>query len=298
MALRGTALATGRASDRSPLVEPRRASVLDIDRNTETSISQAYGMRFLATLLLIALLVLGVWTFMDADKHGWWLPPIASSYGKQVDDLFDLILYMVAFFFVLTEGILIYCVFAYSKKRHDKATFTHGNHKLEMVWTIIPALLLLVIAFSQMKTWADIKFEGNMPNQEPIAEVYASQFDWRVKYPGADGKFGTMDDIENPFEFVVPVNEKVKFILRSRDVIHSFFVPYFRLKQDAVPGMAIPVWFQATHEGNYDLVCAELCGWGHYKMAGRIKVVSRPAFDEWMKKMQKDLVSNGKEDKS
>jgi cytochrome c oxidase subunit 2 len=186
----------------------------------------------------------------------------------------------------------------YSKKRHDKATFTHGNHKLEMVWTIIPVILLLVIAFSQMKTWADIKFEGNMPDKAPIAEVYASQFDWRFRYPGADGKLGTADDIENPFEFVVPVNEKLRFILRSRDVIHSFFVPYFRLKQDAVPGMAIPVWFEATKEGTYDLVCAELCGWGHYKMAGRVRVVSRAAYDAWMKKMTEDLNSNGKEEKS
>jgi cytochrome c oxidase subunit 2 len=248
--------------------------------------------------LFLAVLVLGVWTFMDAGNHGWWLPPIVSSYGANVDFLFNLILWMVAFFFVLTEGILVYCVFVYGKKRHDKATFTHGNHKLEMVWTIIPAGLLLVIAFWQMNTWAEIKFQGNLPQQAPIAEVYASQFDWRFRYPGEDGKFGTMDDIENPFEFVVPANEKVLFLLRSRDVIHSFFVPLFRLKQDAVPGMSIPVWFEAMKEGNYDLVCAELCGWGHYKMAGRIKVVSRPAYDEWMKKMKKDFLSNGKEDKS
>jgi cytochrome c oxidase subunit 2 len=235
---------------------------------------------------------------MDAGHHGWWLPPIVSSYGASVDFLFNLILWMVAFFFVLTEGILVYCVFVYGKKRHDKATFTHGNHKLEMVWTIIPAGLLLLIAFWQMNTWAEIKFQGNLPQQAPIAEVYASQFDWRIRYPGEDGKFGTMDDIENPFEFVVPANEKVLFMLRSRDVIHSFFVPFFRLKQDAVPGMSIPVWFEATKEGSYDLVCAELCGWGHYKMAGRIKVVSRPKFDEWMNKMKKDFLSNGKEDKS
>src|SRR3954469_25116554 len=104
--------------------------------------------------------------------------------------------------------------------------------------------------------------KDNTPTSPPTAEVNASQFDWRFRYPGADGKLGTADDIENPFEFVVPVHEEVLFILRSRDVIHSFFVPYFRLKQDAVPGMAIPVWFEATQEGTYDLVCAELCGWG------------------------------------
>jgi cytochrome c oxidase subunit 2 len=255
-------------------------------------------MRLITTLLLLALLVLGVWTFADAHNHGWWLPPIVSSYGAEIDGLFYLILWMVTFFFVLTEGILIWCVFAYSKKRATKSTFTHGHHKLEMLWTGIPAVLLLVIAFTQMGAWARVKYASHFPNAEPIAEVYASQFDWRFRYPGDDGKFGTMDDVENPFEFVVPVNEPVMFHLRSRDVIHSFFVPYMRLKQDAVPGMTIPVWFEATQEGSYDLVCAELCGWGHYKMAGRVRVVSKPAFEEWLKKAKKEMNSNGTEDKS
>jgi cytochrome c oxidase subunit 2 len=107
-----------------------------------------------------------------------------------------------------------------------------------------------------------------------------------------------MDDIESPFEFVVPVGEPVRFQLRSRDVIHSFFVPYLRIKQDAMPGMSIPVWFQAEKEGSYDLVCAELCGWGHYKMAGRLKVLSRPAYDAWLKQARTEMLSNGSEDKS
>jgi cytochrome c oxidase subunit 2 len=255
-------------------------------------------MRFLLTLLLIATLVLGVWTFMDAHNHGWWLPPNVSSYGPHIDQLFYLILGMVGFFFVLTEGILIWCVFRYARKSETKADFTHGNHKLEMLWTAIPGALLLVITFTQMGTWAEIKYKGSFPNVAPIAEVWASQFDWRVRYPGDDGKFGTMDDIENPFEFVVPVNEPVLFHLRSRDVIHSFFVPYLRLKQDAMPGMVIPVWFQVTQEGSYDLVCAELCGWGHYKMAGRLRVVSRAAYEEWLKKAKLEMLSNGTEDKS
>jgi cytochrome c oxidase subunit 2 len=254
-------------------------------------------MRLLLTLLFLALMVLGVWTFMDAHNHGWWLPPSVSSYGGDIDRLFYLILYMVGFFFVLTEGILIWCVFNYSAKRSTKSDFTHGNHKLEMAWTAIPGALLLVITFTQMHTWAEVKFKSRFPDAKPIAEVWASQFDWRFRYPGPDGKFGTMDDVENPFEFVVPVKEQVLFNLRSRDVIHSFFVPYFRLKQDAMPGMVIPVWFQCDQEGTYDLVCAELCGWGHYKMAGRVKVVSRPAYEAWLAKAQKDLMSNGSEDK-
>jgi cytochrome c oxidase subunit II len=255
-------------------------------------------MRILATLLFLAVLVLGVWTFVTADQYGWWLPENVSSYGGDIDKLFYLILWMVAFFFVATEAILVYCVFAYTSKKPGKSTFTHGNHKLELFWTGVPALLLLVIAFTQMGTWAEIKFADNFPKGPPMAEVYASQFDWRFRYPGDDGQFGTMDDIENPYEFVVPVNEKVMFQLRSRDVIHSFFVPLFRVKQDAMPGMTIPVWFEAKKEGTYDLVCAELCGWGHYKMAGRVRVVSRAAFDQWLKDMRKEMFSNGKEEHS
>jgi cytochrome c oxidase subunit II len=255
-------------------------------------------MRLLATLLFLALLVLGVWTFVDADNHGWWLPANVSSYGGEIDHLFYVILWMVAFFFVLTEAILVWCVFAYSSKKKGKSTFTHGNHKLELFWTGVPALLLLAIAFLQMKVWAEVKFKDNFPDGPPLAEVYASQFDWRFRYPGDDGRFGTMDDIENAYEMVVPVGEPVKFDLRSRDVIHSFFVPLFRVKQDAMPGMTIPVWFEAQEEGTYDLVCAELCGWGHYKMAGRVRVVSRPAYEKWLEDQRKQMFSNGTEDQS
>lgn len=146
-----------------------------------------------------------------------------------------------------------------------------------------------------MGTWANIKFKGNFPEGPPLAEVYASQFDWRIRYPGADGVFGTMDDLENPFEFVVPAGEKVLFNLKSRDVIHSFFVPQFRLKQDATPGMTIPVWFQAEEEGTYDLICAELCGWGHYKMAGRVRVVPRAEYEQWLADLEANMYDNGTE---
>ena len=252
-------------------------------------------MRILSTLLFLGLLVFGIYTFMDAHEHGWWLPANVSTFGPDIDKLFYLILWLVGFFFLLTEAVLVYCVWVYSRKRDTKATFTHGNHKLEMIWTAIPALILLFIAFAQMGTWADIKFKGNFPKVAPLAEVYASQFDWRMRYPGADGVFGTMDDLENPFELVVPVGEPVVFNLKSRDVIHSFFVPQFRLKQDATPGMTIPVWFQAEETGSYDLICAELCGWGHYKMAGRVRVVPRAEYEQWLADLEADMFDNGTE---
>lgn len=268
-------------------------------------------MRLIVTLLLFLVPVLGVWTFMSADEYGWWFPINVSTYGGQIDYLFNLIMAMVGITFVGTEVLLAWFFFKYSKRRGDKAVFSHGNHKLEMIWTAIPAVLLLFIAFSQMSAWANIKFEGSFPDgeysvDEPIAELWASQFDWRTRYPGADGQLGTVDDIERAFEFVVPADEDVVFDLRSRDVIHSFFVPEFRIKQDALPGHTIPVWFNASlrpedveaglDESSYDLVCAELCGWGHYKMAGRVRVMNRDKYDQWLADLSADWFNNGSED--
>jgi cytochrome c oxidase subunit 2 len=259
-------------------------------------------MRFVYALLFLLVPVLGVWTFWIAPDHGWWFPPELSSYGQDIDHLFNVIMWMVAITFVATEVLLVYCIFRFGKKRHDQADFTHGNHTLEMVWTAVPALLLLFIAFSQMGTWAEIKFADSFPKEgpysisRPIAEVYASQFDWRVRYPDADGNFKGADIVEKPFEFTVPVGVKVVFNLKSRDVLHSFFVPVFRLKQDAVPGMTIPMWFQAEEVGEYDLICAELCGWGHYKMAGRVRVLPQDEYDAWMAAEREALYANGTEE--
>lgn len=264
-------------------------------------------MRFLATLLFLALLVFGVWSFQAAESFGAWLPPYVSSFGGAIDGLFYLILWMVTFFFILTEGVLIYCVWRFSKKDPSKALFSHGSHKLEMLWTAVPAGLLLLIAFAQMSAWANMRFEKNLPEGEPIAVAWASQFDWRFQYPGADGVLGTMDDFESAHDFVVPLGEPVKFILRSRDVIHSFSVPQFRLKQDAMPGMAIPVWFQVGEPkedgdamiekaGDYELICMELCGWGHYKMAGMVRVLPRDEYDAWVADQQAKFMSNGIEE--
>lgn len=243
-------------------------------------------LRSLVTLLLLAVPVLGVWTFMKAEDWGLWFPPIVSSYGGDIDHLFYVILWMVTITFVGTEMLLVWFVFRYSKKDPTRATYTHGNHTLELVWTAIPALLLIFVAFSQMEAWSDVKLnfpeEGPYTVEKPLMEVYGSQFDWRVRYPDAQGNFEGADVIEVPYDITVPADTKVVFRLKSRDVLHSFFVPVFRLKQDAVPGMAIPVWFEATQPGSYDLICAELCGWGHYKMAGKVHVLPRDEFDAWL----------------
>ena len=135
-----------------------------------------------------------------------------------------------------------------------------------------------------MNAWADVKMRKpkDMP---PTVEVTARQFEWRLRYPGPDGKLGTPDDIHHVNDLHIPVDEEVLVQLESMDVLHDFFLPNLRIKQDAVPGMSIPVWFRATDTGTYDLVCAELCGWGHYKMKGRLTIESRASFDQWLAKM-------------
>ena len=258
-------------------------------------------MRITSTLLILATVVLGVWSFVIAPEHGWWFPEDISTFGHEIDSLFNIITGLVGVTFVLTTGVLTWEVWAFSAKRESKAQFTHGSHTLEKIWTAIPALILLYIAVAQLGTWTEIKRVSQFPDtvyseESPIAEVWASQFDWRVMYPDEEGNFRGMNTVESPFELVVPVKTPVVFNLRSRDVLHSFFVPNLRLKQDAVPGMTIPVWFQAERTGEFDLICAELCGWGHYKMAGRLIVKTQEDYDAWLAAKRADLKDNGSED--
>ncbi len=243
-------------------------------------------LRVTVTLLFLAVPVLGVWTFVKADDWGLWFPPAVTTYADRIDRLFYVILWMVTVTFVLTEALLVWFILRYTKRDSSHATYTHGNHTLEMVWTAIPALLLIIVAFSQMGAWSTVKMnfpeDGPYTPEKPLMEVWASQFDWRVRYPDQEGNFQGADVIEVPYDITVPVDTQVVFRLKSRDVLHSFFVPRFRLKQDAVPGMSIPVWFEASETGDYDLICAELCGWGHYKMAGRVHVLERDEFERWL----------------
>jgi cytochrome c oxidase subunit 2 len=253
--------------------------------------------RALWTLIFLAVPVLGVWTWVIAPEHHWWFPPYVTTYGEEIDWLFYVILVMVGVTFVLTEGILVWCFFRYSRPSASKAAYTHGNHRLELVWTAIPAVLLLAVAFSQMGAWRTVKMhipDGSQPDEpytaaRPLLEVWGSQFDWHARYPDAQGDFEGADAIETAYHVYVPADTKVVLRLRSRDVLHSFFVPEFRLKQDAVPGMAIPVWFEASEPGDYELICAELCGWGHYKMAGKVHVLPKDEFERWLERERRAL---------
>jgi len=252
--------------------------------------------RVFIALLFLLVPILGVWTFVDADRWGVWFPEVVSTYGGKIDFLFNVILWMVGITFVGTEVILVWAIMRYSKDKDGSATYTHGNHTLEIVWTAIPAVLLIFVAFSQMNAWSTVKMDfpddGPYTLDTPMMEVIAGQFDWWARYPDEQGNFKGTEVIDVSFDIYVPVDTAVVFKLNSRDVLHSFFVPEFRLKQDAVPGMSIPVWFEATKTGSYDLICAELCGWGHYKMAGRVHVVEKQEYEDWLANKRKELYAN------
>ncbi len=234
------------------------------------------------SLLFLAVPVLGVAVFAVAPSIDVWLPKDVSAHGKDIDSLFYFILALTGIVFLGTELLLFWLIWKndVAARGEEKATYIHGNHTLEVIWTIIPAVLMLFLAIYQMNAWADVKMRR--PVMKPTVEVVARQFEWRLRYPGHDGELGTPDDLFLVNDLHVPVDEDVLVQLKSMDVLHSFFLPNLRIKQDAVPGMKIPVWFKATETGQYDLVCAELCGWGHYKMKGRITIESREDFDAWL----------------
>jgi cytochrome c oxidase subunit 2 len=167
----------------------------------------------------------------------------------------------------------------YRHKEGRRAVYSHGNTTLEIIWTIVPAAILIVLSFMSVSTWAKVK--RHVPESDFELHVAAKQFNWEVVYPGSDGKLNTEDDVKFDNDLHVPVNKVVRVHLTSKDVIHSFFLPSLRLKQDAVPGRTILVWFEATKPGKYELPCAELCGFGHSGMKGWLYVHTPEEYAKW-----------------
>ncbi len=232
-------------------------------------------------LLFLLVPVAGVAVMVVGPFYDIWLPVDVSQNGHAIDHLYYFILWLTGSVFVGTELALFYFIWRYDARTHtEPAKFVHGSHKLEVVWTILPAATLVFLAIYQMNVWAADKMRR--PPGLPLAEITGRQFEWRIRYPGRDGRLHTPDDIFEVNDLHVPVGEEVLLALKSEDVLHSFFLPNFRLKQDAVPGMRQMVWFQPTKAGQYDIVCAELCGWGHYKMKGRLTVETRADFEAWL----------------
>lgn len=237
--------------------------------------------------------------------YGWGLPIAASTYAHDID--FGIILIHIAMFaiFILWGIFFTYLLVKYRRRDGVPAQRDKEHGALA---SLAPDLIVMVfeiglIVFYAIPSWSRIKMEFPKPEEANQIDVVAEQFAWNVHYPGKDGKFGRRDPklvhFSNPIgldredeaaeddvvlanEIHVPLGKPTLIRLSSKDVIHSFFIPEFRVKQDAMPGMVIPVWFQPTQTGTFELSCAQLCGFAHSFMRAEVIVQTPEDFEAWL----------------
>jgi cytochrome c oxidase subunit II len=218
------------------------------------------------------------------------LPQAISSFAPEMDQLLYFIYTITGVFFVGLEVYLVYLVVRYRQGSGAKAQYEPGEKWAQIQWifafTLIVLVLDFLIDFKGAKIWASVKEQ--MPVTDVNIKVVAKQFDWTFLYPGKDGQLDTADDISSYRELHVPVGKKIKVILTSQDVIHDFFLPQVRVKQDVMPGREIPAWFDTNQTGTYDIVCNELCGFGHTRMTGLLVVDDEKKFGEWLTAKEKE----------
>ena len=199
-------------------------------------------------------------------------PEQASLQAVSIDQLFGIYIWATAFVFSLIIVPLFYSLVADRRRKGESGDGVHttGNAALEVTWTVIPLLAVFYLAFLGAQSLSNIR---RIDPSAMVVKVIVGQWYYQFQYPD----YGIASA-----ELHLPVNRQVDLTLRAVDVIHSFFVPSFRFKQDAVPGLAIHMHFTPTEIGDYEIACAELCGLGHYKMHGMVHVVSQEDFDKWL----------------
>jgi cytochrome c oxidase subunit 2 len=267
--------------------------------------------------LFALFLVIGLYgVYWEYTVHGsMLLPAAASEHGKKIDEMFNLTLIITTIVFVATHILLFGFSYIYKYSAKRKAYYYPHNNTIEKIWTIVPALVLTVLVLMGFLTWRSIFFKVEDPNHKPLQiEVTSEQFKWSIRYPGADGIVGNKNyklttasntlgidfkdinsrDDEMADEMVLPVGKPVKLILTSKDVIHSFYMPHFRVQLNTVPGMRTIFEFtptkttaemqQETNDPNFNylFLCAKICGAGHYNMQKVVRVVSEAEYKTWI----------------
>lgn len=232
-----------------------------------------------------------------------YFPPGISTYSEAHDDLFALVYWISVGIFMLVQIVLVTFIFKYRHRPGHKSYHYHGNNVVEFTWTLAPTILFAGLGLYSDEMWKVMKYSSRVPTPDVEIDVVGQAFNWHARYPGADGILGKRharyrtatnlfgidptdvrgkDDIVLTGEFNLPINKNVVVHLSSVDVLHSYFLPNFRIKQDAVPGSWIEVWFNGTKTGKYELACAELCGSGHYAMRAVLNMQSDADFAKWM----------------
>lgn len=290
--------------------------VYELTRESEGK-PQGINWNMINGVLFAVFLVVGLYgVYWEYTVHGnMLLPEAASEHGKKIDEMFNLTLILTTVVFIITHIALFAFAYIYKSNGKRKAYFYPHNNALERLWTIIPALALTVLVLMGFLTWRSIFNKIEDPKNLPlIIEVTSSQFQWDVRYPGADGvvgkknyklitginalgiDFNDKNNLDDQFadEIVLPVNKPVRFALTSKDVLHSFYMPHFRVQLNTVPGMTSYFEFTPTitteemkvktndPKFNYILLCAKICGANHFNMQKNVRVVSEQEYKEWV----------------
>jgi cytochrome c oxidase subunit 2 len=210
--------------------------------------------------------------------------PAASTYASEIDLVFTIIFVSVGFWFALTIGTFFWLLWRFRRRDGEKARYLTGDEqypKKIITWAHGAVLLFdIVIVVFAVRVWHEVKI--TLPPAEQTVRIIAQQWAWSFVHPGPDGELDTADDIAMNDELHLEVDRLYHFKLESRDVLHSFSVPVFRLKQDAIPGRVITGWFEPTLTGTYDIQCAEICGIGHGLMPARVVIESPEQHAAWM----------------
>jgi cytochrome c oxidase subunit 2 len=260
--------------------------------------------RFLAQLAVALTLVVGAVAQAfaaptgapggDPPETGYGRPLDVSLDGYRSDWGFKFITVAISILFIIMVAMIIWAMVMHRDRPGHKALYDHGMGKRHLMLTagVAGAIFIGIDGTALFHAYEDITeafFKFPTAEEHPIeVEVFAQQWAWNFRYPGPDGKFGTADDVVTLNDLRLPVGRPVLVKMKSKDVIHSFYLPNFRTKQDIFPGAITKIWFQAKAEGHFEIGCAQHCGANHYKMRGFLTITSQDEFDRWQKQQSAD----------
>ncbi len=262
----------------------------------------------MALLLALIIWALALMTGYLLFNDTYWGPEAISKAAEQIDSAILLTLAITGIAFFSAQFLLGWFIFRY-RDRGQAARYVLGNRFVEYAGMLVTGAVFVYLAIVGQKVFAELHLNPSPPNAVHI-EVTGEQFVWNIRYPGPDGTFGRTepryyekvgnivgivpddpagaDDFMTVNQLAVPVNTPVELTLRSKDVLHSFFLPNLRIKQDSGPGLAIPLRFTAEKTGDYEIVCAELCGLTHYRMFAFLKVLEPDEYAAWLEEMAEE----------
>ena len=254
----------------------------------------------MAIAIVIVLLVIGSLVFHFVSP--WWFTPLASNWGS-IDSTINLTLWVVGIVFVVVNLFLAYVIYKFRYQKNRRAAYEPENPKLETRLTVITTIGVAGMLVPGLFVWGQFI---SVPEESDLIEVVGQQWHWSFRLPGKDGVLGRTAiervNEKNPFgldindqhsaddiliksnTLHIPIDRPVKVLLRSKDVLHNFAVPQFRVKMDLVPGIVSYLWFTPTKTGRYEILCEELCGIAHYTMRGHVEVDSEPDYQSWLAK--------------